>query len=143
MRAIAGQCAGRGVERGKRAANAGIIFQGVETGIDREGQPARVFEVVAELHAFVIKRAEIAERIPVDAAHAQTPAAFAADKPAVRKIVARIGKAAASGVTAVKARKVAVSVRALADGWVAAQADGPAWDPICHRGGLGMGRSPA
>src|SRR6266849_8882018 len=134
MRAIAGQCAGRGVEGGKRATDAGIIFQGVETGIDREG---RVLEGVAELHAFVIKRANIAERcILVDAVHAQTHAAY-------RKIVAHIGKAAASGVTAVKARKVAVSVRALADGYIATEADGPAWDPICHRGGLGMGRSPA
>src|SRR6266851_10161726 len=138
MRAIAWQCTGRAVEGGKRATDAGIIFQGVETGIDREGC---VLEVVAE----VIKRADIAERsIPVDAVHAQThAAAFAADKPAVRKIVAHIGKAAASGVTAVKARKVAVSVRALADGQIATEADGPAWGPICHRGGLGMGGSPA
>src|SRR5260370_30244315 len=144
MHAIAGQCAGRGVEGGKRATDGGIIFQGVETGIDREGLAARVLEVVAELHAFVIKRAEIAERaIPVDAAHAESPAAFAADKPAVGKIVARIGKAGASGVTAVKARKVAVSVRALAGGQIATEAEGPAWGPICHRRGLGMGRSPA
>src|SRR6266851_110894 len=145
MRAIAGQCAGRSVEGGKRATDAGIIFQGVETGIDREGQPARVLEVVAELHALVIKRADIAERsILVDAVHAQThAAAFAADKPAVRKTVAHIGKAAASGVTAVKARKVAVSVRVLAGGQIATEADGPAWDPICHGSGLGMGRSPA
>src|SRR6266481_7968217 len=121
MRAIAWQCAGHGVEGGKRAADAGVIFQGVETGIDREGQPARVFEVVAELHALVIKRGDIAERsILVDAVHAQThAAAFAADKPAVRKIGAHIGKAA-SGVTAVK---VAVSVRALADSWIAPEAD--------------------
>src|ERR1700730_12174234 len=114
MRAIAWQCAGHGVEGRKRVTDAGVIFQGVETGIDREGC---VLEVVAELHALVIKRAEIAERsIPVDAVHTQTHAAtFAADKPAVRKIVAHRGKAAASGVTAVKARKVAVSVRALTD----------------------------
>src|SRR5665811_310936 len=93
----------------------------------------------------VRERADIAERaILLDAVHAQThAAAFAADKPAVRKMIAQIGKAAASGVTAVEARKVAVSVRALVDGWIAAEADGPAWDPICHRGGLGMGRSPA
>src|SRR5216684_9072003 len=37
MRAIAWQCAGRSVKGGKRAPDAGIIFQGVETGIDREG----------------------------------------------------------------------------------------------------------
>src|SRR3984893_16489868 len=143
MRAVAGQCAGHRVEGGKRATDAGIIFQGVEAGINRERQPARVFEVVAELHAFVIKR--VAERsVLVDAVHAQThAAAFAADKPAVRKIVAHIGKAAASGVTAVKARKVAVSVRALADGQIATEADGPAWDPICYRGGLGVGSSRA
>src|SRR3981189_2957467 len=134
MRAIAGQCAGRGVEGGKRATDAGIIFQGVETGIDREG---RVLEGVAELHAFVIKRANIAERsILVDAVHAQTHAAY-------RKIVVHIGKAAAAGVTAVKARKVAVSVRALAGGQIATEADGPAWDPIGHGGGLRIGRSPA
>src|SRR6266481_6955008 len=97
MRAIAWQCAGHGVEGGKRATDAGVIFQGVETGIDRDGQPTRAFEVVTELHAFAIERAEIAKScIPVDAAHAQThAAAFAADKPAVRKIVAHIGKAAA------------------------------------------------
>src|ERR1700730_823666 len=141
MRAIAWQCAGHGVEGRKRAADAGVKFQRVETGIDREGC---VLEIVAELHALVIKRAEIAERsIPVDAAHAQThAAAFAADKPAVRKIVAHRGKAA-SGVTAVEARKVAVSVGALADRWIATEAGGPAWNPIVHGGGLGMGRSPA
>src|SRR5229473_565826 len=100
---------------------------------------------VAEPHALVIKRADIAKRsILVDAVHAQThAAAFAANKPAVRKIVTHRGKAATSGVTAVKARKVAVSVRALADGQIATEADGPVWGPICHRGGLGMGRSPA
>src|SRR5258708_30012345 len=111
MRAIAGQSAGRGVEGRKRAADAGIIFQGVETGIDRDGQPARgILEVVAELHALVRKRA--AERaILLEAVRAQTQAAaFAADKPAVRKIVALRGKAEASGVPAVKARKVAISV---------------------------------
>src|SRR5450631_458532 len=142
MRAIARQCAGHGVEGGKRVTDAGVIFQGVEPGIDREGC---VLEVVAELHALVIKRAEITERsIQVDAVHAQThAAAFAADKPAVRKIVAHIGKAAASGVTALKARKVAVSVRVLADGQIATEADRPAWNPIVHSGGLGMGRSPA
>src|ERR1700730_8938409 len=143
MRAVAGQCAGHGVEGGKRATDAGTVFQGVEAGIDRERQPARVFEVVAELHALVIKRA--AERSTlVDAVHAQThAAAFAPDKPAVRKIVAHSGKAAASGVTAVKARKVAVRVRPLADGRIAPEADGPARDPISHSGGLGVGRSPA
>src|SRR5258708_36962254 len=128
MRAIARQRAGHGVEGGKGTTDAEIIFQGVETGIDREGWPARVLEVVAELHALVIKRADIAERsVLVDAVHAQThAAAFAADKPAVRKIVAHIGKVAASGATAVKARQCAVSVRALADGWIATEADGPA-----------------
>src|ERR1700730_2829752 len=142
MRAIAWQCAGHGVEGRKRAADAGVVFQRVETGIDREGC---VLEVVAELHALVIKRVEIAKRsIPVDAVHAQThAAAFAADKPAVRKIVAHRGKAAASGVTAVKARKVAVRVRTLADGWIAREADGPARDPISHSGGLGGGGSAA
>src|ERR1700730_13557698 len=146
MPAIASQCAGgRGVEGSKRVTDAGIVFQGIETGIDREGRPARVLEVVAELHALVSERSDIAERsILIGAAHTQThAAAFAADKPAVRKIVAHIGKAAASGVTAVKARKVAVSVRALVAGQIAAEADGPAWEQICHRGGLGMGWSPA
>src|ERR1700694_4729455 len=145
MRAIAGQCAGHGVEGGTRATDAGAIFQGVETCIDRKGQSACVSEVVAELHAFVIERAVIAERsTPIDAVHAQThPPASPADKPAARKIVAHIGKAAASGVTAVKARKVIVSVRTLAGGRIAAEAEGPAWDPICHRGSLGVGRSPA
>src|SRR6202158_5683144 len=117
MPAIASQCAGRGVEGSKRVTDAGVVFQGIETGIDREGRPARALEVVAELHALERGGADIAERsILIGAAHAQThAAAFAADKPAVRKIVAHRGKAAASGVTAVKARKVAGSVRALAD----------------------------
>src|ERR1019366_2645283 len=111
-RAIAGQGSGHVVERGKRTADAGVIFQGVETGIERDGQSARIPEVVAELHAFVT---QIAERgILGDAVHAQAhaqahAAAFAADKPAVGKIVARIGKAPASDVAAAKARKVAVS----------------------------------
>jgi hypothetical protein len=55
-----------------------------------------------------------------EAVHAQTQsAALAADKPAVRKIVAR-GKAAASAT--VKARKGAVRVRALVGGQAAAEA---------------------
>jgi hypothetical protein len=145
MRAIACQCAGgRVVEGSKRATIADIIFQGVETGIERDGQAAtaRTLKVVAELHALVTKRADIAEPVGLaDAGHAQTQAAaFAADKPAVREIVAR---AAASGVTAAKARKVAVAVPAQAEAWIATEADGPAWDPIGHGSGLGMGRSPA
>src|SRR5206468_9331734 len=96
-------------------------------------------EVVAELHAFRIERAERASL--VDAAHAQAhAAAFIADKPAVRKIVARRGKAA--GVTAAKARKVAIIVRSLAGIQAAAEAE-PARGPICHWSGLGVGRSPA
>jgi hypothetical protein len=47
MGTIAGHRRGRGVE-GKRAADAAVVFQGVETGIDRDG---RVLEVVAELTA--------------------------------------------------------------------------------------------
>src|SRR5258708_20947232 len=106
MRAIAGQRAGRGVEGAERATDAGIEFKGVETGIDRDGRP-RVLEAVAELHAFGSERAEIAKsRILSDAAQADA-AAFAADKPAVRKIVAQIGRATA-GIAVVKARKVAV-----------------------------------
>src|SRR5437667_11994282 len=143
MRAIAGQRAGRGVKRGERATDGSIVFQSVETGIHREGQPTRVFEAVAELHAFGVERAEIAKSCTlVDAAQAH-PTAFATDKPAVRKIVAPIGKAAAPGVTAVKACKVAVSVRALAGRQIVTEAEGPAFSPIWHRGGLGMGRSPA
>jgi len=117
MRAIAGQCAGRGVEVGKRAADAGIVFQGVEAGIDRDG---RAREVVTELHAFVGERWCFAEYSGLtEAVHAQTQsAAFAADKPAVRKIVAR-GKAAASAT--IKGRKSAVRVRALVGGQVAAE----------------------
>ena len=100
--AIAGQRTAHRVEGSKGATDARLIFQGVETGIDREGQPARVLKVIAELYAFVIGRADIAKRfIPVDAVHAQThAAAFAADKPAVRKFVAHI--ATASGGTAIK-----------------------------------------
>src|ERR1700754_378064 len=122
MRAIAGQRAGGGVEGRKRAANAGVVFQGVEAGIDRE---RCVLELVADLRAFRIKRA--AERAGlVDAVHAVSHAAgSAADKPAVRKSGAHVGKAA-SGVTAVEACKAAVNVRALADGQIAVKTDGPA-----------------
>src|SRR6476620_11828093 len=114
MRAIAWQCAGHAVEGGKGATVAGRIFHCVETGIDRE---RRVLEVVAELHALVIERSEIAERSDLVEAVQTDAAAFGSDKPAVRKIVAHMGSAAGPGVTAVKARKVAVSVRALAGGW--------------------------
>src|ERR1700732_1217091 len=109
MRAIAGQCAGRGVEVGKRATDAGIVFQGVEAGIDRDG---RAREVITELHAFVGERWCCAECSGLaEAVHAQTQsAAFAADEPAVRKIVAR-GKGAASAT--VKDRTSAVRVQAL------------------------------
>src|ERR1700730_7533155 len=102
MRAIAGHCAGDGVEAGKRTTDASIVFQAVETGIDRDG---RAIEVVAELHAVAGERGDIAPASTLTkAVHAQPhSAAFAADKPAVRKIVAR-GKAAASDVAAVEAR---------------------------------------
>src|SRR5258708_32214867 len=108
MPAIASQCAGRGVEGSKRVTDAGIVFQGVETGIDRERRPARVLEVVAELHALGIKRADIAERsVLVDAVHAQTHgAASAADEPAVRQIVAPFGTAAPAGPTPATPAKV-------------------------------------
>src|SRR5882757_7420783 len=117
MRAIARQCAGRGVEVGKRAPDSGIVFQGVEAGIDRDG---RALEVVTELHAFVGERWCFAECSGLaEAVHAQTQsAAFAADKPAVREMVAR-GKTAASAT--VKARKSTVRVRALVGGRTAAE----------------------
>ena len=105
MRAIAGHCGGRGVEGRKSAANAGIVFQRVEPAIDRHGS---VLEVVAELHAFAIERAERSSLADAVRAQAHAAAAFVADKPAVRKIVARRGKAV--GGTAVKARNVAVRV---------------------------------
>src|SRR5580700_5540666 len=145
MHVIDGQCAGRAVEGGKRSTDAGRIFQGVEPGIDLERQAVRGLEVVADLRTFVIKRGRIAERaILAEAAQVQThAAAFATDKPAVRKIVAHGGKAAAPGITAVKARKVAVGVRTLAGRLIATEAEGPAWNPVRHRRGLGVGRSPA
>lgn len=145
MRAIAGRCVGRGVERRERVADAGVEFQGVDTAIDPERRAARlVLEVVAELYALVGERADIAERATLaEAVHAETHgAAFAADKPAVRKIGARIGKAVASG-TEVKARKVAVAVQALDAGRIAAEAEGAARDPVAQRGDLGVGRLPA
>src|ERR1700692_214258 len=88
---------------------------------------------------------DIAERcILVEAVHAQAhAAAFVADEPAVRKIVAHIGKAATSGAATVKARKGAVSVRALAVSRIATEAEQRAWDPIRHGGGLGMRGSAA
>ena len=87
----------------------------------------------------VIKRAEIAKRILVEAAQAHA-AALAADKKAVRKIVARIGKAAASGVTEVKARKVPVTYPGSGRWSDRHRTHGPAWDPITHGRGLGIDR---
>src|SRR5947209_2008735 len=122
MRVISGQRAGCGVEGGKRAADAGIVLQRVETGIDGDGQPAEALKIVAGLHAFIMKRAAERARL-VDAVHPEPNAAgSAADKPAVRKIHAHRGKAA-SGLAAVEA---AVNVRALPDGQIAMKADRPA-----------------
>src|SRR6188768_3153192 len=134
MRAKAGHRSGHGVEGRKNAANAGIVFQRVEAGIERDGC---VLEVVAELHAFGIERAERAGLVEAAQAHG---AAFIADKPAVRKIVARRGKAA--GVAAAKAGKNAVGIGTLAGIQIAAEAE-PARGPVSHRGGLGVGGSPA
>ena len=89
------------------AADAGIVFQRVETGIEGDGRPAAVLQAVAELHAFAIERAETAERALAEAAEAHA-VALAADKKAVRKIVARVGRAV-SDVAEVEARKVAVA----------------------------------
>src|SRR4051794_38306852 len=95
MRAISAQRAGGGVEGRKRAADAGVVFQRVETGIDRERQPAQALKIVAGLHAFIMKRGAERARL-VDATEAETRAAgSAADEPAVRKINARRGKAGA------------------------------------------------
>src|SRR4051812_41692549 len=143
MRAVARQRAGHRVEWRKSATDAGLVFQGVKSAVDRERQPA-VLEAVAKLHAFGIDRAEIAKGgILPDAAQAQAhahAATLAADEPAARKIIAHVGNAAATGVTAVKARKVAVGGRALASRRIVTEAEGPAWCPICQRGGLGVDR---
>src|SRR6266481_2230007 len=106
MRTIAGHRAGHGVEGRKSATDAGIVFQRVDAGIERDG---RVLELVAKLHAFGIARAERASLVDAAQAHAT---AFIADKPAVRKIGARRGKAPA--VSATKAPKIAIGVRTLA-----------------------------
>jgi len=47
MRAIARQGAGHIVEGRERPANAGIVFQSVEAGMESQRQPVRVLEVVA------------------------------------------------------------------------------------------------
>src|SRR5215475_6090803 len=128
MGAIARHGGRRGVE-GCQSATEAIVLQGVEASIDRDGS---VLEVVAELHAFTIERAERSGL--VDAAHVQThSAALAADKQPVGKIVARVGKVLA------KARKVAVDVRTFAGGRIAGEAERPARGPIGQRGGLGLG----
>jgi hypothetical protein len=87
--------------------------------------PVLYFNVSKPAYAFGMKR--VAERASlVDAVDAETQSAgSAADKPAVRKIIAHIGKAA-RGVAAVEACKAAVNIRALAHGQVAVEADGPA-----------------
>src|SRR5258705_3915723 len=120
MHAVAGRGAGHGVEAGQGSS---IEFQGVETGIDRDG---RVLEVVAELRAFVGERGDIAPRSSLaEAVNAQTQSApLAADKPSVLEIVAR-GKVAASGGAAAEGQKVAVRVRALVRSRVAAKAGLP------------------
>src|SRR6185369_11280402 len=102
------------------AADARIVFQRVETGKEGDGRPAA--EAVAELYAFAIDRAESAERTLAEAAEAHA-AALAADKKAVRKIVARIGRAV-SDVAEVEARQVAVCVRVLTR--IAAESHRPA-----------------
>ena len=66
-----------------------------------------MLKVVAELHAFVTQRVHRAQCAFLAEAEA---AAFAADKPAIREIDARIGQAAGVKVTAAKARKIAVAV---------------------------------
>src|SRR5206468_12634134 len=132
------QRAGFGVERRERAADAGIVFQRVETGIKGDGQAAAL-QAVAELNAFAIERAETAGRTLAETAEAQA-AALAADKKAVRKIVARVGRAV-SDVAEVEARKAPVSVRALA--CIAAKTHRPAGNPVIHRRSLGVGRSRA
>ena len=59
MRTVAGRRTGDRVEAGKGTADAGIIFQAVETGIDRNRCAT---EVVAELYALVGQRAYVAPR---------------------------------------------------------------------------------
>ena len=141
IRATDRQRAGLGVERRERvAADAGIVFERVETGKECHGRPAPILQAVAELHAFAIDRAETAERTLAEAAEAHV-VALATDKKAVRKIVARIG-GAISDIPEVEARKVAVCVRALVRRRVSPEAHRPAWDPITHRPGLGAGRLP-
>ena len=136
MHAIAGR-AGRGVEGRKRGTDAGIVFQRVEPAVDGNG---RVLERVAKPHASSLERAERAGLVDAAQAQARTQAAaFAADKPAVRKIVPR-GKAA--GATVLKAREAGLRVRALPGIQIAAEAE-PARRPIGHRGSLGVSRSPA
>src|SRR4051812_25697557 len=121
MGAISGQRAGRGVEGGKRAADGRIVFQGVESGIDRERQA--ILELVADLRALGMQRAAECAGV-ADAAQTQA-AGSAAEKPAVRKMGAGIGKAAARAA-AVKTCEAAVDVRALAERQVAVETDRPA-----------------
>src|ERR1700741_3157348 len=130
MGAIAGDRAGRGIIEGgtQSRTEAGIILQATEPAVDCDG---RVLEVVAELRTFVTEIAERGTR--GDAARSKSHAAFSADKPTVRKIVARSGEGSAS-VTELKAREVAISVCVLA-GRRAAETHRPAWGPISQRGG--------
>lgn len=142
IRAADGQRAGLGVERRECvAADARIVFQRVETGKEGDGRPAAVLQAVAELHAFAIERPETAEGALAETAEAHG-VALAADKKAVRKIVARIGRTV-SDVAEVKARKVPVRVRALVRRRISPESHRPARNPITHRPGLGVGRLPA
>src|SRR5262249_34688677 len=79
-----------GGQRRKRTADAVAIFQGVETGKERNGHTAGRLVVVAELRARIRKRAS--ERAEIgccsslaEAAQANA-AAFAADEETVRKV---------------------------------------------------------
>ena len=105
----------------------------------------RILEVVAELHAFGLERAERTRLVDAAQAHAAKThatqaAAFIADKKAVAEIVACRGKAA--GRNAVKARKTAIDVHALAGIQIAAEAE-PARGPVVDRSRLRMSCRPA
>jgi len=110
MHAVAGRGGRLRVECQGRSKRRGIEFQGVETGIDRDG---RSREVVAELRAFIRERAGIAPRSDWAEIAETRSAALAADKPSVVEIIAR-GKIVPCGSgAAAEGQQIAIRIRAI------------------------------
>src|SRR5579872_4927077 len=125
---------GVGVQSGKGTAERIAVFQCAEAGIDGD-RHVEILEIVADLRAFIGETGHAAPRCAAETVQRRA-AAFAADKPAVRQVVAR-GEAAACGdrvaIKRHQARQAGVAVRALARAETTAEATWPGRGPIWHR----------